>query len=357
MPDTVLSDSPSEDLKARWQALKAEQPKLRTVDAARKLEVSEAEILNCRVGENVTRLAGDMGDVLKKVPKLGEVMALTRNAHAVHEKYGSYKHVVISPGHAIVNQKEIDLRLFMGNWHYGFAVTEEVPSGVRSSLQFFGLDGKAVHKIYTTDDSEPGAYQAIVEAHRMDDDDAADAALRIAPKKPAKMDPPDDSVDLPSFRAHWEALQDTHDFIGLLQEFGVGRHQALRLIGEDFAYRLDPSAIRLALEGAAQQGVSIMCFVGNPGCIQIHTGPIHKTGPSGNWFNIFDERFHLHLDQGAIDSLWLVRKPTREGIVTALEAFDTENQHWIQFFGERKPGRGELSEWRALVEGLPRAPS
>ena len=38
-----------------------------------------------------------------------------------------------------------------------------------------------------------------------------------------------------------------------------------------------------------------MCFVGNRGCIQIHSGPIQDIKPMGPWINIFDETFHLHL--------------------------------------------------------------
>jgi putative hemin transport protein len=52
-----------------------------------------------------------------------------------------------------------------------------------------------------------------------------------------------------------------------------------------------------------------------------------------------------------------VRKPTADGLVSALELFDAQGETIAMFFGERKPGRPELRAWRALVDSLvdPRA--
>ena len=44
-----------------------------------------------------------------------------------------------------------------------------------------------------------------------------------------------------------------------------------------------------------------------------------------------------------------VRKPTEDGIVTSIEAFDSSNRNILLMFGARKPGKPELEEWRALV--------
>ena len=50
---------------------------------------------------------------------------------------------------------------------------------------------------------------------------------------------------------------------------------------------------------AAAGGLPIMCFVGNRGCIQIHSGPITNIKPMGPWINVLDETFHLHLQAGS----------------------------------------------------------
>ena len=94
-----------------------------------------------------------------------------------------------------------------------------------------------------------------------------------------------------------------------------------------------------------------MCFVGNRGCIQIHSGPIHNVKPMGPWINILDETFHMHLRTDHIAEFWAVRKPTKDGHVTSLEAYGAEGEMIIQFFGKRHEGSGERSDWRQLIEG------
>ena len=96
-----------------------------------------------------------------------------------------------------------------------------------------------------------------------------------------------------------------------------------------------------------------MVFVGNPGMIQIHTGPVENLKPMGPWFNVLDEKFNLHLREDHIDSAWVVWKPTEDGTVTSLELFDREGTLIATLFGKRKPGVPEDEAWRAIVNGLP----
>jgi putative hemin transport protein len=326
-------------------------PGVRTRDAAKMLGVSEAELVACRVGHGITRLEPDFAGILRAMPAVGEVMVLTRNEHCVHEKHGRFGNVSIGPGHGLVLNHHVDLRLFLSHWRYGFVVEEEVASGVRTSLQVFDIDGVAVHKVYLTGESDGAAFDALVKRFRAaeQDDDILIAAL------PARRpDQPDADIELASFHKHWRALLDTHDFFGLLQEFGVGRAQAMRLAEPEFAWQVTPGALRQLMEGAVSSETPIMCFVANPGCIQIHTGPIFELKVMGPWFNILDPTFNLHLREDAIHQAWVVRKPTRDGIVTSLELFDEDGACFVQFFGERKPDRPELESWREMIAGLPR---
>jgi putative hemin transport protein len=52
-----------------------------------------------------------------------------------------------------------------------------------------------------------------------------------------------------------------------------------------------------------------------------------------------------------------VRKPTKDGHVTSLEAYDANGEMIIQFFGKRKEGTDERGDWREIMENLPRAAS
>jgi iron complex transport system ATP-binding protein len=92
---------------------KAENPKVRIRKAAKQLGVSEAELVACGIGQTAIRLEGDFREMLKDVPSLGYVMALTRNDHVVHERKGVYEQVSFDNHVGLVLGEDIDLRLFM----------------------------------------------------------------------------------------------------------------------------------------------------------------------------------------------------------------------------------------------------
>jgi putative hemin transport protein len=147
-------------------------------------------------------------------------------------------------------------------------------------------------------------------------------------------------------------MRDTHEFFGMLGTFKVGRVQALRLIGPEFARELPARALRGALEAASTDKTPIMVFVGNRGCIQIHTGPVKRLLDTNGWLNVLDPDFNLHLREPAVARVFSVRKPTDDGVVTSIEAFDGRDRTILLMFGERKPGKPELAAWQSLVARL-----
>lgn len=350
MADTATLDpSGADNLRQRFETLRQDRPGLRARDAAAALGISEAELVALRCGDGVTRLDTRWADLVKALPGLGEVMALTRNEHVVHEKVGRFDKVSVFGNKGLVLNHDIDLRLFFDRWHFGFAIEDETKSGIRRSLQVFDFDGTAVHKIYLRSESDLDAYRALVESHRADDQGAELQVL--APVEPP-IERPDGEIDAEGLRRRWLDLRDVHDFFGMLRDFGVGRQQAFRLVGIDLAQPVAPARFRTALERAAEHRLPIMIFVGNPGAIQIHTGPISRLVDMKGWLNVLDPGFNLHLRADRIASAWVVRKPTDDGTVTSLEVFDAEGAQIAWMFGERRAGQPERGDWRALVESL-----
>lgn len=338
----------TEDLATRWTRLRGEKPALRIRDAATTLGVSEADLVALGVGTTATPLSGQWRKLLEEMPQVGRVMCLTRNDHCVHERHGRFEDVQVSGPHGVVLGPDIDLRLFPGQWKLGFAVREPIKTGQRHSLQFFDGAGEAVHKIYATDETDRTAFEALVARHTA----ATPPKVTIAPRPAEPVDRPDAEIDVEGLRAAWRAMKDTHEFFGMLGKFKVGRVQALRLVGEEFARELPPRALRGAMEAAAAQRTPIMIFVGNRGCIQIHSGPIHRLVETHGWFNVLDPIFNLHLREEAVARVFSVRKPTEDGIVTSIEAFDAQGRNILLMFGVRKPGKPELETWRAIVSGV-----
>lgn len=334
------------ELKEKWETLKAESPHLRIRNAAEQLGVSEAELLATNVGNGVTVLTSDFPDLLQEVVKLNKVMALTRNDECVHERKGVYLNPDFSSPHAqLFVGEDIDLRIFISSWKFGFSVVE----GDRKSLQFFGKDGLALHKIYLTKDSSEAEFDVLTEKYKAENQSAEIVTESVPAKATEKAD---SEIDVAGFQQAWKDLKDTHDFFMMLRKFGVTRTQALRLAPEGYATKIENSKVVNVLEDASEQQLPIMIFVGNRGIIQIHTGEVNKTLWHQQWFNVMDPDFNLHLDTTKIAETWITKKPTEDGEVTSVEVFNKEGDFIVQFFGKRKPGIPELQGWKDLVAGL-----
>lgn len=341
---------PPPQLQAAWQQLREREPGLRARDLAERLGVSEGELVASRCGDGVTRLDGPWADLIHALPTLGRVMVLTRNDSCVHEKKGTFAHIEIGGAMGVVLDEAIDLRLFLTHWKHGFAVREESRGRTLKSLQFFDGDGRAVHKVYLTDDSNLDGWRSLLGRYAAGVQSPLLELRTVAEPLPHLLR--DEAVDVASLREGWRALRDPHDFFALLRRHQVTRTQALRLVGGEFARRVGNASIRTVLDAAASSGLPIMVFVGSPGVVQIHTGPVHNIKTVGPWLNVLDEDFNLHLREDHIVESWVVRKPTPEGPVTSLELYDAHGGQIVQLFGKRKPGVPELEAWRALADSL-----
>lgn len=337
-------------------------------DIADKLGISEGELIASHAGVAIdagaietrdsplqaVRLRAEWPGIIGAIEPLGEVMALTRNAHCVHEKSGVYRGASHSERVGLVLGGAIDLRIFYRQWAHGFAVRETTDQGVQRSLQFFDAAGAAIHKIFLRPASEVHAYDALVD--RFTAADQATGMMVVASAAPGT-EKADADIDVAAFRDAWASLRDTHEFFGLLKRYSVSRTQGLRLADPEFARRVDAMSARKVLDTAADEGLPIMVFVGNPGMIQIHSGPVKNIAVMDPWINVLDDGFNLHLRGDRIASAWVVRKPTEDGIVTSLELFDAAGETIAMLFGERKPGKPELNAWRVMLERLTREPA
>lgn len=354
-----------DSLRERFAA--ARRTGLRAKDAAEHLGLSEGEAMAAHVDADgvdgadsalqATPLRGAWLEILQGLEACGPVMALTRNPSVVHEKTGVYRNVSGQGPMGIALDADIDLRLFFRLWHVGYAVQEAAtqPGNLpQQSLQFFNAHGVAVHKVFVRDATDRAAWNALVARFA----DAAAAPAVFGPAPAPKAVRLDAEVDATALASDWAAMQDTHEFFGLLQKHDAERQQSFRLVQQRFAWRLERSAIRVLLDEAAVDATPIMVFVGSGGCIQIHSGPVQRVEPmvrgEVRWLNVLDPAFNLHLREDHIDTVWQVEKPTADGIVTSVEVFDAAGELMAMFFGVRKPGQPELAAWRDLVARLPR---
>ncbi|MCS6995362.1 MAG: hemin-degrading factor [Casimicrobiaceae bacterium] len=344
-------------LRRDYARIKAER-KLRQREAAAAIGLSEGEAVALHVGAEAplraTRLrAADAPRLIEGLKACGPLMALTRNEAAVHERIGVYEEASEKAHVGLVLGPDIDLRIFYKHWKEAFLVREAQADGERLSLQFYDADGTAVHKVFERPATDRAALLELAELYTAEDQRPTWVA-ELPEYEPAQEDSEPDSADLKEFLRAWSNLQDTHEFFGLLKRFGLSRTRAMAVAQGQFTTPVAPGSAGRLLEEAARRGLEIMVFVGNPGCIQIHTGAVANIQRLGPWVNVMDPLFNLHLREDLINQAWIVRKPTADGVVTSLELFDLAGETIALFFGKRKPGVPEREDWRTLAADIER---
>lgn len=328
------------------RALRAETPKARARDFAAQHQITEAELVAAFVGHGNTPIVADPDRLVPWVGRLGDVMALTRNEHCVHERRGTYSDYRTGTFASMVLDPEIDLRIFPKHWVHAFAVEEASEDGPKRSLQVFDAAGDAVHKVHLKPESRHELWADLLRNMRL-----PVPPLAFAPRSPVQ--PAKGEVSgAPALRRAWDKMTDTHQFLGLVKDHDMNRLGAYRVAGTPYAERLEPEAVTLTLRQAADSAIPLMIFVGNAGCIQIHGGKIEKVVPMGPWINVMDPRFNLHLRADRLAEVYRVWKPTRTGDVFSVEGFAPDGELILQIFGYRKDT--PAAPWNALVAALPR---
>lgn len=332
----------STELWQRYQDVKASGAAKYARDIAAVMGVSEAELTAARVGHDAVRLQDNARAILASLEKVGETKCICRNEYAVHEQVGAFTHQHLD-GHAglILNPRALDLRLFLSQWASAFHVND----GGRESIQFFDPHGDAVLKVYTTNNTDSEAWQALIAEQAQ----STPAPLAVRPVENARYA---DTADGATLEKEWRAMTDVHQFFALLRKYNLSRQQAFRLVNDDLACRIDTDALPRLMETLQRDGNEFMIFVGNRGCVQIFTGVLEKLTPMRGWINIFNNAFTLHLREETIDEVWVTRKPTADGHVTSVELFAKDGTQIAQLYGQRSEGHPEQQQWRSQVDSL-----
>ena len=301
-------------------------------DIAQALGVTEGMLIDAQVDVSSTGVGrglqarrlqgehGDFGQLLSELGRAGELTAVTRHAHCMHERTGVYE----LPGvYGDIGRAEADQRLFYSHWVHGYAVRD----GAQQSFQFFDAQGVAVHQVFAGAATQMAAWQALCMRW-------VDANV---------------GVDAEASRAGGPSLRGAQEFFGQQRRHGLPRIRAMELVAPAFAQPVDRHAARVLLQGAATNGTPIMVLVGSPGVMQIHAGRIRRVEVAGPWLHVLDPRFSLHLREDAIAHAWAVRTPTADGLISSLALYAQDGELIAQFFGQRQPGQPERCAWRELL--------
>lgn len=334
-------------VRQKQELLGGEKPP-RAREAAKQLGITEAQYVGLSCCDTAVKL--DMSQIKKifvDLESLGEVMALTRNDQVVMEHNGIYSNPSFNGQHVIFSGSDIDLRLKIGVWQYGFGVNENG----RKSLQFFDQFGTAAHKIYVTDKSDQLFYEKLVDDYR--DEGCKKSLLKVDSKQTVEIKK-SETLNEAVLRQEWRRLEDAHHVNKLLQLFGLTRPQAYQHLTED-AIPVKDEGLKALLTEASETELPLLMFAPNAVATQIHNGTVKKLMEMGPWFNVLDPAFNLHARTDQITEAWVVKKYLGKTVPTcSIEFFNDEQTAVMMVYLHPDVRNDELIEkkWHQLLANL-----
>ncbi len=309
------------------------------------------EVQRIALHPSATRLQGEFSALLARLAALGNLTEVTRNSSALLEKDNVSGALYMTNEMELAPAEALHLRIFYPQWVHGYAL-EEQDSGTNTaqhSLQFFDCLGSMMHKIMLSNSSDVTAFKQLVSDH------AAAEQLTPAHLLPQPADGTETAlrkIDVDALRSEWAQPHNHADFLQRQESFDQQRLRKLRLAGKAFAYQVANDSARIILQRMTEFGTAILAQVGNAGIVQAYYGKIKKFGIRDSRLKIMNTGFRMLLREDHIYSVWVTKKPTTDGIITALELFNRQGMQIASFLSKKDNGQPEPLEWRDSIMRL-----
>ena len=357
------------NLKERWDVLKKEaaEKKIRLFsrDAAKKLKVSEADLIATQCGGvkagGSIRLLEDWPKLLEAMIQWGQAKFITRNDAAVLEntdsieKIDSHKDEVMS-----LYGKQNTLRCFLKQWKYAFAVSTEIRPGVmRESIQIYDKHGDAALKAFISE--PPDSFQKFKEAFKNSDQSTE---LFVENKSEPSKDRPSNpfqKVDKTSLETDWRSLKEVDAFPKLLSAYGLSKYEACEFVDNELAQKVSAKMLVELLREVASRELEIIALVENPGALQIYKGALIKFRRIDTWANILDPGVNIHIRTDLVKDGFILNRPqltrNQEGQEQlhwqkTSHFFDHQGHECMSFSQDGKSHPSQSSQWEELLEKL-----
>lgn len=297
------------------------------------------------LGDRVLRLQDEPARLFRALRRFGQLEAGTANrACSLWQTtaHGDLEYAAVC-GVARLRRGPVTLECFPRQWAAVLAVLAPVAGIAPRSLLCFDAHGALRHQWHVPAGSAGLAFEELVCALlHPDQRDLPRPRPLVAPVEAAH-------VDLAALEQGWSVLREPADFAGLLRRHGLRRLRAYRLVRDKFArpVSLDSVPALLSLGAARQTPLSLRC--GNRGAVQRFEGALPLPAWQGDTLCVRQGGLRFSLSMRDVASVWRVRKPSVDGVVTTIELFDGQDERVLTISGARGYGRMELPSWRALL--------
>jgi putative hemin transport protein len=246
------------------------------------------------------RLKPLWSNIIQDIQGFGEVMSLTRNAHAVHENLSFYKHASSSDDVGMVQSDELMIRLNYEKWEFGYLFEECKSHVLQRSIQFFDEFGTPIHKIFLLPHSHHWYFDEI--------------AKRWA-----------DSNQLPGVLLQEKAELDQPANSGALASIIAERHTSQQ-------ETMDAGVVQSLLSSSLELKLPLFITVQNHGVSQSHDGVLNEIRDHNDWLHLINQRFNCHLQLAQMpkicinhqESPFLIEMLDKESFLLASIALSTK---------------------------------
>jgi putative hemin transport protein len=300
------------DIRKSFASLRVEK-KHRHREIASFLNVTEVELIDSHVSvtklesiksfpnlARAIRLKPSWSSIIQDIQGFGEVMSLTRNAHAVHENLSFYKHASSSGDVGMVQSDELIVRLKYEKWEFGYLFEECKSHVLQRSIQFFDEFGAPVHKIFLLPHSHHWYFDEM--------------AKRWA-----------DSNQEPGILLQEKAESDQPTNSGALASIIEERHTSQQEI-------IEAGVVQSLLSSSLELKLPLLITVQNHGVSQSHDGVLDEIRDHKDWLHLINQQFNGHLQLAQMpkicinhhDNPFLIEMFDKESFLLASIALSTK---------------------------------
>lgn len=216
-------------------------------------------------------------------------------------------------------------------------------------LSLCDRDGAVVVEFGATEATDLARFRRI--ADLFDADQAWDT--RPPPVAEAAQATKPASDDLSEVGRRWLSTGDQSEIDALLAENDAPRSRVYAALPPDLASEVDAGAAERLLRGAAQTETPMALRVANGAATLTYWGFVRRVAWADDGIRIDDPMVALRLPEAGVRDVWVVRAPTRQGVLTWLDLVTPDGASLCQMFGRRPDGRSLCTQgpgcWRALI--------
>ena len=325
------------DIRKSFASLRVEK-KHRHREIASFLNVTEVELIDSHVGvtkltsiksfpnlARAIRLKPLWSNIIQDTQGFGEVMSLTRNAHAVHENLAFYKHASSSDDVGMVLSDELMMRFMYERWGHGYLFEECKSTVLQRSIQFFDEFGSPVHKIFLLPQSHHWFFDELAKRWA---DSNQEPGILVQEKSES------------------DGQMNRDALVSIIEE----RHASQKDI-------IDADVVQSLLRSSVELKLPLIITVQNDGVSQSHDGVLDEIRDHNHWLHLINQQFNCHLQLTQMpriyinhqDSPFLIEMLDEKGFLLAsialsAKATPANQQAWEELLDQVKAVEMSLLE-------------